>query len=184
MDSFTSWNRFLRHLLIKRYCRTAQCNVFDKGAFNSRSSSKQWFSDRFQLFYLIFQVTGGTHDWIWSRQRYPVHADQSALLNVLVSWLCASWSFSYPLQLRTFGTSIFTRRRTISFIPLASCYFCFATFRLLAGILLYRRQSYAVLLALGCIYQRSSADVHGAPKYAWGAPLQKGSQRCITNLSH
>jgi len=36
--------------------------------------------------------------------------------------------------------------------------------------------------------QRSSTGVHGAPwdapKYAWGAPLQKGSQGCITNLSH
>ena len=39
-----------------------------------------------------------------------------------------------------------------------------------------------------CLIQRSSTGVHvalqGAPKYAWGAPLKKGSQRCITNLSH
>jgi len=34
--------------------------------------------------------------------------------------------------------------------------------------------------------QRSVTGVHahGAPKYAWGVPLRKGSQRCITNLSH
>jgi len=36
--------------------------------------------------------------------------------------------------------------------------------------------------------QRSSTGVHGAPrgapKYVWGAPLGKGSQRYITNLSH
>jgi len=38
------------------------------------------------------------------------------------------------------------------------------------------------------ITQRSSTSVHGAPweasKYARGAPLPKGSQGCITNLSH
>jgi len=38
------------------------------------------------------------------------------------------------------------------------------------------------------LYQRSSTGVHGAPygapNYAWGAPLRKGSQGCITNLSH
>jgi len=32
--------------------------------------------------------------------------------------------------------------------------------------------------------QRSSTGVHGAPKYAWGAPLRKGSQKCITTLAH
>jgi len=38
------------------------------------------------------------------------------------------------------------------------------------------------------LHQHSSTGVHvvpqGAPKYAWHAPLRKGSQRCITNLSH
>jgi len=37
---------------------------------------------------------------------------------------------------------------------------------------------------LGTTDQRPSTDVHGAPKYAWGAPLRKGLQRCITNLSY
>ena len=36
--------------------------------------------------------------------------------------------------------------------------------------------------------QLSSTGVHGAPwgepNYAWGAPLRKDSQGCITNLSH
>jgi len=34
------------------------------------------------------------------------------------------------------------------------------------------------------LLQRSSTGVHGARKYAWGAPLRKGSKRCFTNLSH
>jgi len=36
--------------------------------------------------------------------------------------------------------------------------------------------------------QLSSTGVHGATKgaskYAWGVPLRKSSQGCITNLSH
>jgi len=38
------------------------------------------------------------------------------------------------------------------------------------------------------VAQCSSTGVYGAPwgapNYAWGAPLWKGSQGCITNLSH
>jgi len=41
---------------------------------------------------------------------------------------------------------------------------------------------------ISCVEQCSSTGVHGAPqgapKYAWGAPLRKGSQRCIRNLLH
>jgi len=41
---------------------------------------------------------------------------------------------------------------------------------------------------LGTLQQRSLTGVNGAssgaPKYAWGEPLRKGSRRCITNLSH
>ena len=44
------------------------------------------------------------------------------------------------------------------------------------------------MILMSTIEQRSSTGVHGipqgAPKYAWGVPLSKGSQRCITNLSH
>jgi len=40
-----------------------------------------------------------------------------------------------------------------------------------------------------CVLEKSSSTgVHGAPKgtpkYAWGAPLRRDSQRCITNLLH
>jgi len=45
-----------------------------------------------------------------------------------------------------------------------------------------------VWLRTASLEQRSSTFAHGAPwgapKYAWGAPLRKGSQGCITNLSH
>jgi len=50
------------------------------------------------------------------------------------------------------------------------------------------QQSCEVVFREHTLEQRSSTGVHGAswgaPKYAWDAPLRKGSQRCITNLSH